>query len=66
MHKHTVTPQQFARLLAALPEDLRDPVAFIYRSHWRVAEVCILQWGDIDVERCTVRLRSSNGPPCAR
>jgi integrase len=53
-----VTKAEFERLRAALPADLRDPVAFLYYSAWRVGEVRSLQWRDIKGN--SVRLRPEN------
>lgn len=38
---------EFQRLHDALPPDLRDPVAFLYYSGWRVSEMRSLEWRDI-------------------
>jgi integrase len=49
---------EFERLRDALPADLRDPVAFLYHSGWRVAEMKSLQWRDI--KEGAIRLRREN------
>ena len=46
----------FLALSAALPERLRDPVAFLYLSGWRVNEMKTLEWRDIDLQGSVVRL----------
>lgn len=48
---------EFLRLIDALPGDLRDPVAFLYYSGWRVNEMRTLQWRDVDRAGGVVRLR---------
>lgn len=48
---------EFERLCGALPEDLRDPVAFLYHSGWRVNEMRTLEWRDVDLEGNVIRLR---------
>lgn len=48
---------EFERLREALPDDLRDPVSFLYFSGWRVGEMRTLQWRDVDLEGGIVRLR---------
>lgn len=47
----------FLALQGALPDYLRDPVAFLYYSGWRVSEMRSLQWRDVDVPGRVVRLR---------
>ncbi len=51
---------EFERLREALPDDLRDPVAFLYYSGWRVGEMRSLEWRDVDLAGGVVRLRSEN------
>jgi integrase len=51
---------EFLRLQDALPEDLRDPVAFLYYSGWRVSEMRALEWRDTDLAGGVVRLRPEN------
>jgi integrase len=51
---------EFTRLRDALPEDLRDPIAFLYFSGWRVGEMRSLEWRDIDLVGQVVRLRPAN------
>ena len=55
-----VEPGDFARLRNALPDYLRDPVAFLYFSAWRKGEMQSLEWRDIDLLGCAVRLRLEN------
>jgi len=47
----------FLTLQDGLPEHLRDPVTFLYRSGWRVSEMRTLEWRDVDLEGEVVRLR---------
>jgi integrase len=51
---------EFERLRDALPDDLRDPVEFLYRSGWRVGEMRSLEWRDVDLSGAVIRLRSEN------
>lgn len=48
---------EFVRLRDALPADLKDPVAFLYYSGWRVGEMRALEWRDVDAAGGVVRLR---------
>ena len=41
----------------ALPDGLKDPVAFLYFSGWRVSEMRGLEWRDVDLAGRVVRLR---------
>lgn len=59
-----IDPPEFKRLLDALPDDLKDPVAFQYHSGWRKNEMQTLDWSDVDIANGTIRLRpehSKNG-----
>lgn len=47
----------FLSLRDALPEYLRDPVAFLYFSGWRVSEMRALEWRDVDLQGRVIRLR---------
>lgn len=47
----------FVALRAALPERLRDAIAFLYLSGWRVGEMKSLEWRDVDLDGHAVRLR---------
>lgn len=47
----------FLALQEKLPEYLKDPVAFLYRSGWRVSEMRALEWRDVDKDGRTLRLR---------
>jgi integrase len=47
----------FLSLRDALPDRLRDPVAFLYLSGWRVSEMRGLEWGDVDLTGHVVLLR---------
>ena len=54
----------FLKLHAELPEYLRDPVSFLYRSGWRLSEMKSLEWRDVDTAGKVIRLRpevSKNG-----
>jgi len=55
-----LTHAEFERLHAALPDDLKDVVEFLYLSGWRVGEARSLEWRDVDVEQMVVRLRIEN------
>ena len=47
----------FEAILARLPEYLRPPLAFSYRSSWRLpSEVLPLVWSQVDLEAGAVRL----------
>ena len=57
-----VTPEQFAKLIAALPGPINKKgksrfgylvplVQWLYASGWRVNEACGLKWGDLDFMR---------------
>ena len=52
-----VEHSDFVALRDALPERLRDPIAFLYLSGWRVSEMKSLEWRDIDTDGHAVRLR---------
>lgn len=39
---------QFLQLLANLPENLRDPVNFLYQSGWRISEMRKIEWLHLD------------------
>lgn len=47
----------FLALRDALPEGLKDPVAFLYFSGWRVSEMRGLEWRDVDRAGGVIRLR---------
>jgi integrase len=53
----TVEPGDFGRLLACLPDYLRNPVEFLYRSAWRVGEMRKLEWRDLSLTAKELRLR---------
>jgi len=55
-----VEPADFARLHAALPAYLQDPIAFLYLSGWRVGEMRSLEWRDVNLAQRSIRLRSEN------
>lgn len=47
----------FTSLRGELPDYLKDPVTFLYRSGWRVSEMKALEWRDVDMGGQVVRLR---------
>jgi integrase len=47
----------FLLLCAALPSHLKDPVAFLYHSGWRISEMRALEWRDVDLAGKVIRLR---------
>jgi integrase len=51
---------EYLKLSEALPDDLRDPVEFLYRSGWRVSEMRSLKWSDVDRAGKAIRLRIEN------
>jgi integrase len=51
---------EFERLRDVLPDDLKDPVSFLYHSGWRVSEMRALEWRDVDLDGRAVRLRPEN------
>lgn len=61
-----LTPEQFEPFYAALPEDLKDFVRFLYFSSWRCGAARALEWRDVEWEFSfsgepsagTIRLRS--------
>jgi integrase len=59
-----LTQAEWLKLRDALPADLRDPVAFLYYSGWRVSEMRSLEWSDVDRIGKRIALRpehSKNG-----
>ena len=48
----------FEKLIAALPEDLRDPARFGFLAGWRRGEITSLRWADVDREGGVIRLRA--------
>jgi integrase len=52
-----VDHDQFLPLREQLPEHLRDPISFLYLSGWRVSEMRLLEWKDVDLSGRIVRLR---------
>ena len=48
----------FQAVLANLPEDFRDPVAFMYGTSWRQGQVAALEWRDVDLAAKTVTARA--------
>ena len=47
----------FLALQDALPDHLKDPLAFLYFSGWRISEMRGLEWRDVDLAGRVVRLR---------
>ena len=47
----------FVSLRASLAEYLRDPIAFLYLSGWRLGEMKALEWRDVDLAGRVVHLR---------
>lgn len=47
----------FLTLHDKLPDELKDPVTFLYLSGWRVSEMRGLEWRDVDLTGHVVRLR---------
>ena len=47
----------FVSLRASLAEYLRDPIAFLYLSGWRLGEMKALEWRDVDLAGRVVYLR---------
>jgi integrase len=57
-------PEEFERVVTALPDPLKNVVRFAYYMGWRSAEIRGLTWADVDSSAGTVRLdaaRSKNG-----
>jgi integrase len=52
-----VDHESFLALRDALPDYLKDPVAFLYYAGWRVSEMRGLEWRDVDLPGRVVRLR---------
>jgi integrase len=60
------SPGNFARIVEALPDDLKDLARFGYLTGWRVGEIVTLTWADVDreVRRITLRREySKSGEP---
>jgi integrase len=55
-----LTHPEYLKLHDALPDDLKDPVHFLYLSGWRVSEMRSLKWSDVDRTSKSIRLRSEN------
>jgi len=51
---------RFIGLHDALTDYLRDPVALLYLSGWRLGEMQSLQWRDVDLAAKVVRLRAEH------
>ncbi len=47
----------FLLLREALPDYLRDPIGFLYFSGWRLSEMRLLEWRDVDLAGKVIRLR---------
>jgi integrase len=48
----------FLALREALPDNLKETVAFLYYSGWRVSEMRALEWRDVDLGGKVIRLRA--------
>lgn len=58
------TPDEVARVVAALPLDEGDLVAFLAASGWRVGEALRLQWRDVDQVAGVIRIeQTKSGTP---
>jgi integrase len=55
-----LTHPEYLKLHAALPDDLKDPIQFLYLSGWRVSEMRSLKWSDVDRPGKAIRLRIAN------
>jgi integrase len=51
---------EFRSLMGQLPDHLRDPINFLYLTGWRVSEMRLLEWRDVDLAGQVVRLRPEN------
>ena len=59
-----VEPADFEKIVAALPEHLRDFMRFAYTTGWRRGEISGLQWSTVNRQTKTIFLgRSKNGEP---
>ena len=52
-----VDHNQFVLLREQLPHHLKDPISFLYLSGWRVSEMRLLEWRDVDLSASLLRLR---------
>jgi len=53
-----IEPTDFVKLRAALPDDLKDPIEFLWLTAWRFGEMTSLEWRDVFAD--VIRLRSEN------
>jgi integrase len=59
-----VEPADFEKIVAALPEHLRDFMRFAYSTGWRRGEISGLQWSTVNRQTKTIFMgRSKNGEP---
>lgn len=59
-----VEPADFERIVAALPEHLRDFIRFAYSTGWRRGEISGLKWSAVNRQAKIIFLgRSKNGEP---
>ena len=59
-----VEPADFEKIVAVLPEHLRDFMRFAYSTGWRRGEISDLQWSAVNRQTKTIFLgRSKNGEP---
>ena len=53
-------PADFAQVLEALPDDLKDPFDFLCQSAWRINEILTLKRRDVDRVNLEIHLRPEN------
>ena len=61
-----VTPDEFRRLVAELPEHLKGAAEFAYTAGWRIREVKSLRWSDIAGDIVTLRTEHSKNKTARR
>jgi integrase len=54
-----VEADELERIVAHLPENLKDFARFGFLTAWRRGEIATLEWRDVDLKRGQLRLRSS-------
>src|SRR5262249_29140845 len=55
-----VKPGDFERIVAALPDYLKDAARFGYMTGWRRGEILTLEWGDVDREQRRITLKAEH------